>query len=245
MPKWIAAISGNDVDLAELQKSLVGPDLRVSHQQGSYVLESSRFDLLTTPEQVKNKANEILEVLSGASRVAFGLISPLSASWVATINDDGSRNVYMTATARVAFRDTASVVITREDGTVETINPADEVPRIAGVAEEYADAAEVLKLLAKGIDDWVNLYRIYEIIKRDTGGDRQIAEQGWATAARLNNFRHTANSPDSIGHEARHGVQTNEPPPTPMDISEAKTLIKHVAQKWLQSKVQPIVASDA
>ena len=237
MPKWIAAISGNDADLAELQKSLVGPDLRVSHQHGSYVLESSRFDLLATPEQVQSRANEILEVLSGASRVAFGLISPLSASWVATINDDGSRNVYMTVTERVAFRDTVSVVITREDGTVETINPADEVPRIAAVAEKYTNAAEVLKLLAKGIDDWVNLYRIYEIIKRDMGGDKKITDQGWTTNGQLNNFRHTANSPDSIGHDARHGVQTNDPPSDPMELSAAKGLIKHVAQKWLESKV--------
>jgi hypothetical protein len=108
---------------------------------------------------------------------------------------------------------------------------------IAAIAEKYSDAAEVSKLLARGTDDWVNLYRIYEIVKRDLSGDNQIVRQGCATSNDLTKFRRTANSPDSIGHDARHGVQSGDPPPVPMESSEAKNLVKKVAQKWLESKV--------
>lgn len=237
MSKWIAAIGGNEADLAELEKSLVGPALRISKQFGAYVLESEEFSSETDPESVRRKAGEILDIVSGASRLAFGLLSPLSLGWVATVGDDGSKYVFVGIKETVSVRDTVSVVIARQDGTVEKHEPAGEVPKMTSVAKRDSSVAETLRLLAKGDNNWVNLYRIYEVVAKDVGGDEAVVKTGWATRASLRQFKHTANSPGAIGHEARHGVDPGQPPVSPMSLPEAKSFVRGIMQKWLRSKV--------
>jgi hypothetical protein len=46
-------------------------------------------------------------------------------------------------------------------------------------------------------------------------------------------FRRTANSFEAVGLDARHGVEQNQPPSTPMDISEARSLITTLVHAWL------------
>jgi hypothetical protein len=49
-------------------------------------------------------------------------------------------------------------------------------------------------------------------------------------------FRRTANSFEAVGLDARHGVEQNQPPSTPMDLSEARSLITTLVHAWLRSK---------
>ena len=171
VPKWIASIIGNEADLMELEKSLSGPDLRVSKELGTYVLESVDFNSETDPELVRRQAGRILEILSGASRLAFGLIAPFKVASVAEVRDDGSKHAHVTLHATIAMRSAFSAVVTRQDGTVEkheSCKSADEVPTMTGLAKRNATAAEALRLLGKD-ENWVNLYRVYEVIARDAG----------------------------------------------------------------------------
>jgi hypothetical protein len=66
---------------------------------------------------------------------------------------------------------------------------------------------------------------------------------GWATRAAVRQFKHTANSPGAIGHEARHGVDTGQPPPTPMSLGDAKALVNGIAQRWLRTMARSLCAS--
>ena len=51
--------------------------------------------------------------------------------------------------------------------------------------------AKVLRLLDRQ-HDWTNLYRIFEVIREDTGGEREIAAKGWATLGDINAFTGSA-----------------------------------------------------
>ena len=86
---------------------------------------------------------------------------------------------------------------------------------IAGKSEAVA---RVLCLHGNDKLDWVNLYRIFEIICGDVGGSDAIAASIWASKAAIRRFKHTANSPGAIGDESRHGSERDQPPADPMHI---------------------------
>jgi hypothetical protein len=236
MAHWTVGITGNDADLAELAKSLTTPQLLITKKFGSFALESTTFLATDTEGAVRAKAERLLESISGTSRLAFSLLSPLSVTWVALNNDDGSVQAHMTVHETISMRDTVSVSITHADGTVETHNPADIVPDIVAQALKHKVVGEVLKLLARSDKDWVNLYRIFEVVANDVGGLDAMAAQGWASKSELRTFKNTANSPGAIGHDARHGVDTGQPPAAAMQLSEATTLLQRIVQKWVQTK---------
>ena len=71
--------------------------------------------------------------------------------------------------------------------------------------------------------DFVNLYRIFEIVQ-DTGKDLKR----WASKNEMSRFSQTANSPDAIGDAwARHGHR-NPPPATPMSWDDADALVRRL-----------------
>ena len=62
-------------------------------------------------------------------------------------------------------------------------------------------------------------------------------ENGWATKKKISLFTQTANTGGAMGDDARHAREDPAPPPVPMLLSEAETLIKRVVMRWLRSKV--------
>ena len=70
-------------------------------------------------------------------------------------------------------------------------------------------SANVLRIVSRGPLDWVNLYRILEIIAANVGGLGAVASNGWATEQSLKLFTPTANSPDAVGLSARHGAPSD------------------------------------
>lgn len=93
-----------------------------------------------------------------------------------------------------------------------------------------------ISYFSRGTLDWVNLYRIFEIVACDSGGLDAINANAWATKASMKLFKHTANSPGALGLDARHGTETTQPPKQPMTISEARALVNSIVHAWLRSK---------
>lgn len=79
---------------------------------------------------------------------------------------------------------------------------------------------------------WVNMYRIYEVINSDAN----IIKHGWSTKKTVKDFTRTANSPQVLGKEARHGSSKEEPPKYPMSLEEAKEFINEIFNKWIKHK---------
>ncbi len=81
---------------------------------------------------------------------------------------------------------------------------------------------------------WHDLYAALEVILQDDRTGQRAGVIRWAGAsdARLRLFRQTANSYSAIGTAARHGPGF-EAPTRPMEMSEARPLIREIARKWL------------
>jgi hypothetical protein len=152
--------------------------------------------------------------------------------------DDGTREINVFAEPGVIrFRATAPTVqLAHVDGTVEVFHPADPVRAWLPLAFSDDAVANVFRILSSGALDWVNLYRIFEIVAASAGGVDTIASNGWAAKDSMSLFKHTANSPRAVGLESRHGASSNQPPARPMTISEARSLIVSIVHAWLRAK---------
>jgi hypothetical protein len=235
---WVVQLAGDASDLSALAQSLTGADINVSHDGQDYVLTSDRFEPDDDAATVRQKAEDIVAFLNGGCRLALDATQSIRVGAVHRRRDDGTRDIFVfPEPAVIRFRVIAPTVkVTHADGTVEESHPADPVKQWSSLALSNHAVANVFRILSSGTLDWINLYRIFEIIATDAGGVDSIASNGWGTKASMKLFKHTANSPGALGLDARHGAETTQPPPTPMTISEARTLINSIAHAWLRAK---------
>lgn len=107
------------------------------------------------------------------------------------------------------------------------------------IAQRDPKVAKALRLLGFEESSWPSLYKIFEVIQSDVGG--KMYENGWIIEAKGDLFTQTANSSLAIGDEARHGHEKVPAPPKPMPLAEAKSLIKTLLERWMDSKKGAVI----
>jgi hypothetical protein len=235
---WAAQLAGDTSDLSALAQSLTGTEINVFHDGRDYVLTSDRFTPADDAAVVHQKAESMVALLSGGSRLALDATESIRVGAVYQLHNDGRRDTFIfSEPAVISFRMISPTVrMTYADGTVKEFHPADPIKQWMALALSNDAVAKVLRILSSGTLDWVNLYRILEIIATDVRGFESIVSNGWGTNASIKLFKRTANSPDAVGIDARHGATTTQPPAKPMSISEAQALINSIVHAWLRAK---------
>ena len=234
--EWLAFITGEGSDLEDLCKSLSSSELSIIKEEQGFVLKSKDFDSLKDAKDVKSRASEILVLISGAARLALGMRRPLSVVYIVKVRDDGTRDLFIEVSDTITVHAGVTVSVLGADGTIQEVHQVSPIPSWVAVAQRDTDVAKALRLFGAGTHDWVNLYRIYEVVENDVGSISNIVKKGWATRKAIERFKHTANSPGAIGDESRHGKQASKPPKAPMTLSEAKSLVETVLHNWLRMK---------
>ena len=242
---WKIVLAGDDADLRSLSESFADGDPAILERDGEYLFCWSVLDRLSDATRVKANADEQIARLSGIASLLLGAIEPIKVAQVILISDDGSRDIHVSPDpVGWAFRASVPTVqIGRADATKE-IRPADPGSAWLAAAKTSDDVARVLRLSVGREHDWVELYRILEIVKASVGRNRTtITDAGWVTKRQLARFRRTANSPDpkAAGDAARHGHSKDPPPPRPMTLNDARDLIRRVVRQWLDTESQRIL----
>jgi hypothetical protein len=228
---WFVQIEGEQSILQELSMSLNSPELCIFQDNQKYFLKCAEFDILETAENVFHKAKELLPILSGATQLE--LRHPLKLGNVFKRNDDGTLQEFgfgwMSAECPRPFLQAAG-----EGAKVS--NLADRVPIWFKVAQRDDKVAEALTLFGANELNWVLLYKIYEIIRDNLGGEQIFRNKQQLSKDGLNRFTQTAQP----HRHARNSVTINnwKPHEKPMSFYEAKTFIKYILDNWLRSKEQ-------
>jgi hypothetical protein len=233
---WVVELGGDASDLSALAKSLTDGDVVVSYDGNKYSLTSGLLETIDDAKAVHEKAKDIVSMLNGACRLAMDAADTISVDGLRRHGDNGSVEVYAFTSDTLILGGSFSGTVTHPDGTREDFHPADPVKQWAAIALTNDAVANVLRILSGGPLDWVNLYRMLEIVEHDVGGLTTIYSKGWATKASVKLFMRTAGHPGAVGLEARHGASNTLPPPKPMPISEAKALLKSIIHAWLRAK---------
>lgn len=221
---WEVQIIGPVHVLDELARAFVGQDPSVARRADEFLLRSRSFDGMANATEVRNEAVRITKALSGLSRILLQAETSLGVGSVAEVTPSGSCNISFQAEPGVLTftGGLASMVVKRADGTVEEHRPADPAPSWLARALKNPAAAHALRLRDAGPLSWTDLYRLFEVVVDGAGGIDQVVAKGWATAAAVRRFKHSANSVTAAGDQARHGVEVTKPPANPMSLSEAR-----------------------
>jgi hypothetical protein len=105
-------------------------------------------------------------------------------------------------------------------------------PRYLALAAQYPDVAESLTIMGAAEPNWMELYKIYEIV-RDNIKPASIEDKGWATKQELSTFTGSANRPDVSGADARHARMSGGPPARTMSIQQARNFVGNLVVRWI------------
>ena len=235
---WEIVLDGDAVDLRSLSESFADGDPKILERDGKYLFCWSVLDELSDAARVQADAEEQIARLSGAASLTLGAIKPIKVTHVTSTNDDGSRNISVSADGvNWSFRTPEPTVLSgRADGTEAINRPADPAKAWLAAAESSSsdNMARALRLSEGRDHGWVELYRLLEIVE-DSVGRNGITDAGWTTKRQLARFRHTANSLEAAGDAARHGRERTQPPRLPMSLNDARKLIRQVLRQWLDA----------
>jgi hypothetical protein len=235
MSRWQVELTGHQFDLEDLPRWFTVPELRVVEQEGHFLLEAEQFDDLHESAAVHSAARELLPRINGVAKLKIGSFRDVAVgAAVIELDEEGlERQHVVLLVGTVEARAKASGVLLKV-GQDELSAPAPgslDTDQWLRAAEADPEAQEALGILGGRPHDWVNLYKVYEIVRSRA----DIKSSGWASDNELTRFTRTANHPEAAGEGARHGRMSSDPPPTPMSLSEADAFVGRIVMAWLSS----------
>lgn len=240
---WQVQIQGWGSDLEHLARHFELQPFRVvkDERDGEFVYESDAFAACSTSEEVLAIAEREFCVLSGVLKLVRGSHEPLRTGAVYKRNAAGGRDVFVhlhdTLQLRAELGDVTVAVTDNQGNVVTKPAPPPRTIALARLAATDTAVAKAMRLLsAADSQSWVGLYRIYEVIETDVGGEPELKKRGWGSADDLKRFKHSANSVTVAGDAARHGKELTSPPANPMSPEEAAAYVNYVVSAWLASK---------
>jgi hypothetical protein len=236
--KWQVQVSGDLSDLKSLKDATAGLEIRIVEEKDVFYLEAVQLEAYENAREVFAASEKLALVISGIAKLGYGARDQITTSHVYETKDDGAKTCSVFLEDSISVRCTLGIVAvgsTNGSSTVIT-TPVDPAKQWLVSAISDANVEKALRLYGAGSHDWVGLYRLYEVIEGDLGGMTQVARMGYASESVLRRFKHTANSPGAVGDEARHGMQSSQPPQNPLPLHEAKAIIEAIFHAWLRSK---------
>lgn len=235
---WEIHITGPPDILQELAQAF-RDDPSVAAQGEGWILRSRTFDGLSDATAVREQAERIVDSLSAISRLLLQSERPLKVLSVAEVRADGSRkavSIQLESEGLRAMTGRLTPSIIQADGTVTvTSASAAAAPKWLAKAEGKPGLAHALRLRNVQKLMWTDLYRLYEVLRAEVGGDTTIVQAGWTSRSQLDRFTRSADSVTVAGDDARHGVERQQPPAKPMTLTQARSFIDALLCKWLDA----------
>ena len=236
MPKWLVRLKGERFDLEDFPKLLCSPEVRVVEENGSFYLESSEFNSLTSAEEVRERGRALIKLINGVSKFNKNNFLGISEDGINRVEDDRKRHhyVFLEGTAPIRTKVSAQLTAIAADGSEKVTTQPSALESLLDVAQKYNVVADALGFYRDGT--WISLYKAYEIIRDDVCGKHQIIKNGWSVKSDINRFTQIAQSRTALGDSARHASKKYIPPAQPMTLLEARVLIKTILSRWVSSK---------
>lgn len=241
--QWKIGLSGDPLVLDAIATADEHGFRHVELLDGKYLLNARLFQGCTTADQARQKAREVLFELNAYAANFLGAKKKISCAEVRSIQPDGSKIAHLMVQESIESSATlAEVVIQDADGTIHRSTPkppkAPDLHRWMRLMKSDDNVRKVERLLAEQAHDWVNLYRVMEVIENDVGGQNELIRQGYTDKRSRSRFGHSSNHPEAAGDLARHGHNKVQAPSDPMTLHEAGSYVHQIRRRWLQQKLE-------
>lgn len=206
-----------------------------------YLCDPRIFADCSTVTQVRQRAVEELFHLNRYAATFLPTAGNLRLGEVSRVDEEGETQYVYVQEALAMASAAVEVWIGEADGSARRVAPIlPELQRWRRLLKEDEHAAKVERLLGEQAHDWVNLVRVVEVMEHDLGGQPVLIAQGFTSKADRSRFGHSANHHETAGDLARHGRSKDVPPAKPMSLSEARSYVDRIRQRWLKSKLEKL-----
>jgi len=240
--RWLVRLSGSPGDLEDLATSFTSDDRRVFKESDLFYLTSSDYLPEMDANEVRQRALEHIQMMNGSAILQFLNNRQVKIDDVISQNQDGTRIHYMTIVAETVSARARGTLSAVSNGSERIVPSTPTMAAWVSLAAQDGAIQKALRILGESVHDWVDLYKLYEVVEEDVGGSekdgqKKIIRNGWANKEKIELFKHTANCTKAIGDASRHGHSRWEQPDKPMTIAEAKSLIFPLLVQWMDSKI--------
>jgi hypothetical protein len=230
--KWFAKLNGNVADLEVLAEDFASAELRIRKERkdsGSYILGSSYFNDMDDPLIVYHKACELVKKIGVVKILLHNLHSDLLVSEIVCIQNK-KRHKYTFGSLDIELPPVKLAILGHTEPEGSQAHKDDTPGEYFNLIQEHDTARDISELIESGgLKDWSGLYRIYEKVQEGVGG--ALSKKGWISNRAEESFTMSA-------QEHRHSANRKKPAwgktkLKPMPFYEARTLIIHVANEYL------------
>ncbi|MFA4860136.1 hypothetical protein [Methanoregula sp.] len=230
---WIVGLNGDELDLQELAKVWNCPEITIEKDNTSYVLKSTHFASLTSDQDVREKANELLIPLNAGIKLELDSPKPVEITHTIQINPNGTRIALQLCYEVVGVRNLTQIATFTKEGIKEVYNPADPVVSLFNLAQSDSQVAKICQYVNLDLNSWFTLYNILEILEEDKF--KPIMRNG-CHKGKADDLTRTANSYKILGSKSRHAKRNNAIIKNPLSLPEARSFIMMLIREWLDEK---------
>jgi len=216
---WHVYLEGDSMDLLILRSALTTGDVVAKEDDHGTYLCGPTLACKSAPAEVLLRATELMPRLNGVGRVVDSDFEPVRVSGRVS-NGEQPATVFAEAHLRARARLSAGgepAVAQRTLDRAHQNQAFDEVLRLIGTSPAL---------------NWIDLYKLYELLKRDAGGDDALRARTGISQADLKAFTASANLPEVSGSAARHAVGTGGVPSRTMTQTAARNFILGIVRSW-------------
>lgn len=230
--RWKARLAGQPPDVQVLAELFPEGPIAISIDESGQYLCADALDDLDEASAVREAAGQLLLQICAAARTIEASFRGVRLD--GTVKDERTGLNHVFGAGEIVARATLSASPALADDS--NSRPPLRGPNYLKVAAKHPDAKELLTLFGlPEPPDWSLLYKIYEIIADNLGGDAGLKAQSWVHVRELRAFTASANRPDVSGDAARHSRTPGPPPRRTMTLYEARGFIARLTQAWLDS----------
>lgn len=237
-----AHVEGHVFDLDTLVELFEQGDPQVVKEADGYYLKSARFDgQASDGGQLVETGTRLLRQVMGVARALDSSFRPVTLTGRFVDEDSGVHHVVVAETATARARASVAVVTQVEPATPPASPPPPKGPEYFDLIATHPAVEEVLEILGGSSVSltWVDLYKVYEIVRHDVGNDKALKTKAWVPDGDASAFTASANRPDVSQSEARHARVSGKPPKRTMTLAQGEDFTRRLVVAWLDSLKQP------
>ena len=233
--EWWIRLNGHKFDLSDAARFVKNETIcKVElDDDGEYYLKSESLNGFGDGWEVLARGEYLTAQINGALKALLPDFRPIRATNVVPIHENGGHGVVILPhTAKIEIRGGRLTV------TVSGEEPKDEsaeITRWLEISEQESDVADALHYLSRE-PDWFDLYKGYEVIRKDLGGKDQLVNSLGADATDKADLRDEVTLFASTAQDFRHSRRTGSSPPNPMTLDDAHALMKDLSARYLRHK---------
>lgn len=222
---------GEKLDIQDIQSGLNTSNWKVTQEVDGFYISSSDLDKLNDHSDIFSKVRQFLDAANGAANIVHSNHKPVGLGALKERNENGGFNIFVSISGTIEARSRMSATMTTNQNP-DPNNIKKTIEEWLEIADRDENVRDVLHFFNEAT--WWNLYKIYEIIKDDLGGQNRLYQL--IPKNEIKQFTQAAQSRALLGDHARHASKTYIAPAIPLTLGQAQLTLKKLFTNWIKLK---------